>query len=140
MARKTIALLGPVPVINEEDMASESITPGHLVEFTAGGLLQRNDTINVVLARAFALEREELGKGIDDAYASGDYVKIGSFHPGQRVYAFLASGQCANKGDYLTPTTEGQLKVAASGTGRIARALELTDATAGTSRVRAEIV
>jgi hypothetical protein len=142
MARRVIALMYTgAPVINEEETALEAITPGHLLELTTTGVKKNaDDAANV--APAFALEREELGKDIDTAYAVGDYVKVGTFSPGQRVYAFLASGQNVAKGAYLTGNTTGELTATGVAAGiRLARALESVDNSAGANpRIRVEIV
>jgi len=142
MARKKIALLG-TPIVSEEDKALEAVTPGHLLMLTATGV-QKNTANAANVARAFALERDELGKTIDTAYAINDTVKVGVFHAGQRAYAFLASGQNITKGAYLTGDNAGLL----TGTGvtaqlRVARALESVDASAGPvagTRIRVEVV
>ncbi len=144
MARKVIALLGGPPVINEDKKATEALTPGHLVELTAAGV--KKNTANAAnVACAFVLERDEAGKDIDDAYASGDYVKVGTFWPGQRVYAFLASGQNVAEGAYLTGNNAGLLTATGVAAGvRLTRALEAVDTSgsapvAGT-RIRVEVV
>ena len=144
MARSAIALLGQPPIINEEEVAVEALIPGHLIMLTATGL-QKNTANEENVAAAFALERDELGKNIDVAYAIGDYVKAGTFHPGQRVYAWLASGHNVAKGAYLTPNNAGLLYLTGvSAFLRVARAVEAVDTsgsapTAGT-RIRVEIV
>ncbi len=142
MARKVIALAGD-PIVTEDEKATEALTPGHLLELTASGWKkQSDDAANV--APIFALERDELGSGVDVAYASGDYVKAGHFKPGDRVYAFLASGQNVAKGAYLTGTTAGLLTAASVAAGiRLAFALEALDLSgsapvAGT-RIRVEV-
>jgi hypothetical protein len=151
MARTKIILRGD-PIINEEEKALEALIPGHLVMLTSTGL-QKNTANAANVARAFALEREEIGKGLGSfvstagaaAYAIGDYVKIGVFAGGMRVYAFLASGQNVAKGDYLTTDNAGLVtKTAVAATIRVARALEAVDTSgsapvAGT-RIRIEIV
>lgn len=134
MARKVIALAG-TPIINEDGVASESITPGHLVQGVAS--IARFATAGGPAPRTFALEREELGKGIDAAYAAGDNVKVGSFAPGMRVYALVASGVNVSAGAWLEPAADGTLRAHSAGT-RIARALESVNATALT-RLRVEI-
>ncbi len=142
MARKCIALMGGPPVIEEEEKATAALTPGHLLMFTGTGTnagVAKNTANNANVSRMFALERVELGKGIDDAYASGERVKIGHFWPGQRVYAFLASGQNVAKGDYLTGDNAGQL-TAASSNPRLAQAVEAVDASAAAARIRVQIV
>ena len=143
MARTVIALRG-MPVIDEQEKALEALTPGHLVELTSTGV-QKNTDDAANVAAAFVLERDESGQGIDVAYAIGDKVKVGVFRPGDRVYAFLASGQNVAKGAYLTGNTAGLLTATGVAAGvRIARALEAKDTSgsapvAGT-RIRVEIV
>lgn len=144
MARMVIALSHTSPpVINEDEVATEAIIPGHLVQLISTGW-RKNQANAANVAPNFALEREELGNGIDTAYAINDVVKVGAFCAGQRVYAFLASGQNVAKGDYLTGDAAGLL----TATGvtaqlRVAKALEAINATAGPvagTRIRVEIV
>jgi hypothetical protein len=138
MARKVIALLGQ-PIINEDGVAGSALVPGMLVSGVS--------TINVHAAaaancaRAFALERDELGKGIDTAYAIGDTVKVGVFHGGQRVYAFIASGQNIAEGGLLESAGDGTLAANSAGV-VLARALEAVNNSAGpgNARIRAEII
>jgi len=140
MARRVIALLGGPPVINEDRKALEAITPGHLLELSSTGVKKNTDDAANV-APAFALERDEAGKDIDDAYASGDYVKVGTFHPGQRVYAFVASGVTVLEGAYLTSDTAGMLGTSGVAAGvRLARALEDVTSVVTPTRIRVEIV
>ena len=67
------------------------------------------------------------------------------FKPGERVYAWLASGQNVSKGAYLTSNNAGLLTLASvAASVRLARALEAVDTSgsapvAGT-RIRVEIV
>jgi hypothetical protein len=139
MARRKINLLGD-PQVDEQESALEVLLPGHLVELTATGV-QKNTDDAANVAAAFALERDELGKDIDQAYAIGDKVKVGTFKPGDRVYPFLASGQNVVKGAYLTGNTTGLLTAASvSASVRLARALESVNSVADTTRIRVEIV
>jgi len=134
MARRVIALMG-LPYYNEDGVAGEAgIKPGHLVSGVTTLLLNDGDPA----ARTFACERDEMGDDIDTAYAVDDAVKVGSFTPGQRVYAWLASGQNVAIGAFLEPGSNGLLIAFGSGI-RIARALEAVDATAGDTRIRAEV-
>lgn len=137
MARRVIALLGQ-PIVNEDGVAAAAITPGHLVDgvtsiavhAVAGGLCPRT----------FALERDEMGKDIDTAYAAGDTVKVGAFCQGQRVNAWIASGQNISANAHLESAGDGTLRVYASGQ-ILARALEAVDASAVTrARLRVEIM
>ena len=134
MARNVIALLGE-PVYNEDGAASEAITPGHLVEGVTS--IAKQNSAGGPATRTWALERDELGKDIDDDYASGDYVKVGSFAPGDRVYTWVASGVDVAADEFMEPAGDGTLRAYSAGT-RIARALEAVTATADT-RIRVEV-
>jgi hypothetical protein len=146
MARRVIALLGGPPVTLDGDnpVAGEAIIPGHLL-MDNGTSIVKNTANGANVARMFALERDELGTDIDTAYASGDQVKVGVFRGGQRVYAWLASGQNVARGAYLSCDNAGLLTLASvSSTVRIARAVEAVN-TAGSApvagtRIRVEIV
>jgi len=103
MASKVIALRG-TPMVDEQFDASEAITPGHLIElFDVSGVgeWRKHGTAADNTAKAFALERDELGKEITVAYAINDKVKAGFFAPGMMVNALIASGQNLNVGDFL---------------------------------------
>jgi hypothetical protein len=147
MAKKTIALKGS-PIVNEEDAALAAITPGHLLEYAAGGV-QKHSVAADNATPMFALERDELGDEIDVAYAEDDVVKVGVFHTGQRVYAFIASGQNIARGDYMESAGDGTLRVlttdaATDDTQRVsvvAQAIEAVDNSAGPgdARIRVQV-
>jgi len=140
MAKRVIALLGE-PLYNEDAAAAEAITPGHLVTLNGSGLVIKHATAAAACARRFALERDEMGKDIDTAYASGDRVKVGSFHQGQRVNAIIASGQNIAITGLLESAGNGTLRVLAAGVA-LARALEAVNNSAGPgdARLRVEII
>ena len=134
---KTIVLKGDF--IRKEAEASEAITPGHLVEFGGAAELRKHATVGGAGRRAFALENDLIGKGVDDAYAAGDNVLYGVFGPGAEVYAKLAAGETCTKGDALESAGNGLLQVSSTPVegSIIAWALE-TIAVAG-SRVKVEV-
>lgn len=116
MAAHTIALKGEF--IRKEAIASAAIKPGHLVEFGGAKELQVNATAATAPSRkAFALENDLIGKGIDDAYASGETAQYGVFQAGAEVYAFLAAGENAAKGAKLVSAGNGALAVMGTGEG-----------------------
>jgi len=130
MALRTITLLG-VPLINEDGVAGEEIRPGHLVSGVT--TIIKHSSAGGIAARTFALERDELGKGIDNTYqgragsayyAVGDAVKVGSFHPGQRVLALIDSGVNVAEGGFLESAGNGTLRARTSTNPVVARALE----------------
>lgn len=144
MARKVIALrYTDAPVIDEQDSAVDAIIPGHLVELVPTGGVRRNTDDDAQVARIFALEREELGRDIDEPYAIGDKVKVGYFHQGQFVYALLASGQNIARGQYLSgaPTPDFGTLVDGAASVAVAMALEAVDNSTGVNpRIRVVVV
>jgi len=145
--KRTIMLLGE-PYYNEEGAASEEIKPGHLVDGVTA--IAKHATAGGACPRAFAVEREELGRGIDDtyknragsaAYAIGDQVKVAVCVPGQHVLAIIASGQNISANARLESAGNGTLRILNSGV-IIARALEAVNNSAGPSDayIRVEVM
>ena len=118
MASKVIMLRGE-PQVDEQNAASAAITPGQLIEKNAGAW-RPHSTAAGAAHRVFALERDELGKDIDQAYASGDRVKAAYCAPGDKVNAILNSGETVAEGALLESAGNGQLK--AGTTNPVARA------------------
>lgn len=137
MARRCIKLKGQ-PQQSEEYAASVAITPGMLLEVESAGTIKPHSSADAAAAPVFALEREEMGKDIDTAYAIGDTVKSGHFHPGCRVNALVPSGQNLAKGAYVQSNGDGRVKAVASGT-RLGFVVEAVNATAS-SRCIIELV
>ena len=100
MANKRSVILKGDPEVNEEGVASAAVKPGYLVDGVAS--IAHHATAGGNTPRNFALERSELGAGIDNTYqgqgtpsafyASGDTVKVATCYPGVEVTAFIASG------------------------------------------------
>jgi hypothetical protein len=143
--KRVITLLG-YPHINEDGVASAIIKPGYLVD----GVLSVAPHAAAAGAcpRTFALERSEMGAGIDNSlrgantisseYSIGDTVKIGSFKPGERVLGWIASGQVITINDRLESAGNGTLRKYAAGV-ILGRALESVTATALTN-LRVEVM
>lgn len=131
---KTIPLKGDF--IRKEGVASEAITPGHLVEFGGAKDYRKHSTIGGAARRAFALENDLIGKGIDDAYALGDQLQVGLFVPGAECYAI--TNAAVTKGDPLESAGDGTLKAASTPIegSTIAYAVETTT---GAGRCRVEV-
>lgn len=109
-------------VTSEDTVAQAAITPGQLVLQTgalAGAAAE---------SRSYALERAEMGKDMDTAYASGDTMKVLNAYPSSEVNAFLASGQNVAVGAALEAGANGILVAQSSGT-TIAIALEALNLT-----------
>jgi hypothetical protein len=124
--------------IDEDGAASEAITPGMLVQGTTS--IAKFSTAGGPAPRRVAMERDEMGKDIDTAYAIGDTVKIANLVPGDRVNALIASGQNIAANAWLEPAGDGTLRVFSAGT-RWGRALEAVNNSAGptTARLRTEV-
>lgn len=140
MAAHTIALKGEH--IRKEGEASAAITPGHLVAFGGAKDLVVHASAAGQARKAFALENDLVGLGIDDAYALGEMVQYGVFCPGSEVYAFLAAGENASKGSKLVSAGNGALAVMGSGEadGLVAFALEAKNNTGSTAvRIKVEV-
>ena len=108
MAYKTIAVKDYSNIRNEATAAA-AITPGHMVELTSAGKVQKQSTSGKFAENAFALEDELQGNEIGDAYASGALVQYGIFRSGDEVYAWLKDGETVVIGDQLMPDGAGQL-------------------------------
>ena len=108
MASARVALRGS-PEVDEQTSASAAITPGDLIEIDTGQW-RRHASAGLNATKTFALERDESGDGIDVDYAIDDAVKAGYFSPGQRVNAFIASGQTLSEGMFLESAGDGTLR------------------------------
>lgn len=130
---KRVVTLKGHPQINEDGVATGAITPGYLVQGVSSVAVHSSAGGNT--PRAIALERDELGTGIDSTYAgsnsgtgspnyaSGDTVKVGVFAPGQRFVGWIASGQTIAENGQVESAGDGTFRAHSSGT-VLARALE----------------
>lgn len=124
-APNKIHLSGPIEVSQKDDatgvgtyQATESITPGHLVEAVLNGTelnIRKNAVAGEVTQALVALNQPELNEGIDDAYAAGETVKTGLMQTGCVIYGLIASGQNISAGDYMDSAGDGTWKENASG-------------------------
>jgi hypothetical protein len=105
---KTIILKGDP--IRKEGVASEAITPGHLVEFGGSNDLQAHSTAGGNARKAFAVENDLVGGAITDAYAQDDTLQYVIARPGDEVYALLAHGENVSEGDALESDSNGALQ------------------------------
>ena len=145
MEKRSIVVRG-TPTVNEVGTASEAIKPGYLVKGVST-IAKQTATTTGQPPCAFALERDELGRGIDDtyrgsadaaAYASGDVVKVGVFKKGEQLVAYVASGENITEDDQLESAGDGTLS---EGTTKpIARALETLGAVTVETALLVEIL
>jgi hypothetical protein len=106
MAYKTISIDTDAPV--KEEKADAGITPGHLLERTATGV-KVHATAGGKAQRIFALEDENQGKEIGDAYSASDKCFFKTFRPGDLVLARIKNGENIAIGDWLVSGGNGEL-------------------------------
>ena len=142
--KRSITLKG-CPIVSEEGAATETIKPGYLVKGVSSVAKQ---TGTGWVPRALALERDELGQGIDNTlqgsgtesanYASGDRVKVGVYYGGCEVTVFVASGQNISEDDFLESAGDGTVKEGS--TNPIMRAMETLGAVTVETALRAQVL
>jgi len=115
MAKNTIKLKRYIGIVIEKEAAA-AITPGNLVELTTADKVQNHSGDAGRAAKMFALEDELQGKGISDAYTTGDVVQVWIPTPGDVVYATIAANENVAVGNFLVSKGTGQLKKIASDT------------------------
>jgi hypothetical protein len=121
--------------------ASESITPGHLVDrFNNGGIIRwrKHATAGVAIAPAVATDQSMLNKGVDDVYAAGDLMEVSILHKGGTAWMFIASGQNIAAGNKLESAGDGTLKIYATAGGALFSALENKPNVTALTRIRVE--
>lgn len=134
--------------IRKEGAASSAITPGYLVEFGGANDLQPHSTAAANARKAFAVENDLVGDGIDTDYAVGERVQYEVFGSGCEVYALVAAAATAiTKGAALESAGDGTLRIlttdaATDDTQRdsvVAYALEAVDNSAGGTEARIKV-
>ena len=112
MAFKTITVKGNAHVIRKEGIVvTADITPGMLVARTSTGIVRHATAANNA-ARAFAVENEVVGDGIDDDYIVADTILFGVFPPGAEIYAFAAGTILL--GEFVESNGAGAVRVVAA--------------------------
>jgi hypothetical protein len=108
--QRQVILRNEFAVVHNEDLAAgEAITPGHLMGVSSGEWVKHAGA-GKNAAPWFALERDELGNDMDEAYAADDIVKAGFCPPGTHVNAWCASGTDLTIGDYVESAGDGTLR------------------------------
>lgn len=145
MSTKRSIVLKGCPIVNEDGKATEAIKPGYLVKGVTSIAKQTSTT---KVPKALALERDELGRGIDDthkgsgtdaaAYAINDRVKVAVFAAGMEATVYVGSGANIVEDDLLESAGTG-LFVEGS-TNPIARAKETIGVVAVETALRVEFL
>lgn len=100
--------------------------PGHLLEITTADKFQKHSgAAGVVAPKIFAIEDENQGKTIDDAFAVTGKAVGWIPQPGDEVYAVLADGETATIGSKLVSNADGTLKIGTANV--VGMALEALD-------------
>lgn len=129
MNKRSIIVRG-CPHISEEGVAASEVRPGFLVKQPASGVAHQ--TATSIVPKALAIERDELGRGIDNTYqaatsayyVSGDQVKVATFASGDRAVGYVASGENIQQDELLESAGDGTFKAATVATAAIARSTE----------------
>ena len=147
MSTKRSVVLRGCPEINEYGAASATVKPGYLVK---GVSVIAHQTGTGQVPKAVALERDELGQGIDNTkqgvgtesayYASGDTVKIAVFDSGDEATLFVASGENITEDDNLVSNGDGTVKEGSTAGTVVARSLETLGAVVGVTACRVQFV
>ncbi len=145
--KRTIVLRGN-PEVNEYGKATEAIKPGYLVKGVSQ--VSKQTANGTKVAFALALERSEMGTGIDDAhrgistvsafYASGDQVKVATFDAGDEAVVFVASGENVSEDTYLGSDNSNPGLFKTSPTVPLCRALETIGAVTVETPVRVQVI
>lgn len=99
----------------EEFEAAGTIYPGSLVKMNNAGKVVVHDSAAGRACVMVALENELEGKGIDDAYTTGDKVQVWFPGRGDMAYMVLSDGEKVVKGDMLESNGDGYLQKLTNG-------------------------
>ena len=108
MASNRIHAKGPFQY--EEYISAEELTPGHLVEMTSAGYIQKHSTAWGRNERMFVQENALVGKTNNQAITSGEVTPVILPNLGSQVYALLADGETIVIGDWLGSAGDGTLQ------------------------------
>lgn len=102
---------GQAQRVQIEKLAAAALYPGHLVELTSADKVQKHSSAGGNIGPAmFAIEDENQGNDIDDAYSASDRVVAWIPQRGDWVLAVLADGENVSIGDKLESGGDGTLK------------------------------
>ena len=133
-AKNTVILKNYSNIFEEYVAGAATIYPGCLVELGSDGKILVHNGAGHPALPMFAIEDALQGKGIDDAYATGDVVRCWIPNRGDVVYGILADGQTIAKGDFVESNGAGYLQKvgqASASTGPIGISLDTESAAAG---------
>lgn len=127
----------------DEEIASASITPGHLIERVPSGgdtgqLRVHATAAGAVAQPIFAIENELIGDDVDHVYLDGETVKFAYPHAGAFIYAWLEDTANVVAGAVLESNGAGELQARTTGVA-VAYADEAVDNSAGGAAARIRV-
>jgi len=97
--------------VHNERLSAAILSPGHIVEETTAGLVQVHSTAAANAQKLVALTNLSNGGTPTDAYISGETVRYGAFHSGQKSFLRLAaSAPAVVIGDALESAGDGTVR------------------------------
>jgi hypothetical protein len=129
----------------KEADAAEAITPGHLVALDGSNKAIKHNIADVAAAAgvqfvgpvSVAVENDQMGGGLDDAYAINDRVLYAQLKPGNEFYGLVAAAAPAIAlHDYLASAGNGTLRKTVVKAEAVGRALQAVDNSGGGAAVR----
>jgi hypothetical protein len=98
--------------IRDEKLAGGAITPGMLVKRNSADKVVVHSTPGGPASPLFALEDENQGRDIDDAYAADELVKLWKPVSGEQVLAIVDdnTGSAIDIGDFVESAGDGRVR------------------------------
>lgn len=126
----------------DEKVAAGAITPGHLIKLDSAGKVVVHATAWGGGECMFAIEDSFQGKTIDDAYATGDLVRMHLPSMMDEIYAFLGpTAGTAAIDSVLASKGDGTLQVTGAATGGLKfTALEAVPQGTAAQRIRVRVM
>lgn len=94
--------------------ASESLKPGHLLEYGGSNDIQKHSTAGGEARYLVALEENKIGGTISDSYGSGDSVRVLRGQSGDKLRLRLGSGSDEHnisQGDPIESNGDGAIRI-----------------------------
>lgn len=129
--------------------ASESFTPGELVELGGSNDVQKHSTAGGTSIKRFAMPADTYGNDKTDDYSSGETAEILTAHRGTQIHALLGTGSSEvniSESEFLESAGDGTLQAFGTATSNedniVAQAREAVDNSSGGSeaRIKVEVV
>lgn len=110
MSSKNTIVVKSYNNVRLEKVAAAAITPGHLVELTSAGKVQKHSSAAGNVLPMFAMEDYLQGKLISEDYAAAAPVQVAIPQRGDVIQARLADGESVVIGDQVESAGDGTLQ------------------------------